>query len=77
MGIKAPAEVKFALIYEAVKHDDNMLSISYMCEIAGVSRSGYYAWVNAAPARQKREDKDQEDFNYFLNHNSPPDVTVL
>ncbi len=38
MGIKAPAEVKFALIYEAVKHDDNMLSISYMCEIAGVSR---------------------------------------
>ena len=52
MGIKAPAEVKFALIYEAVKHDDNMLSISYMCEIAGVSRSGYYAWVNAAPAVQ-------------------------
>ena len=66
MGIKAPAEVKFALIYEAVKHDDNMLSISYMCEIAGVSRSGYYAWVNAALARQKREDKDQEDFKLVL-----------
>ena len=66
MGIKAPAEVKFALIYEAVKHDDNMLSLSYMCEIAGVSRSGYYAWVNAAPARQKREDKDQEDFKLVL-----------
>lgn len=43
MGIQAPAEIKFALIYEAIKQDDNKLSISFLCEIAGVSRSGYYA----------------------------------
>lgn len=67
MGIQALAEVKFRLIYEAVSHDDNLLNISYMCEIAGVSRSGYYAWLDAAPVRQKREDKDREDFALVLD----------
>ena len=66
MGIQAPAEVKFALIYNAIKNDDNVLSISYMCRIAGVSRSGFYAWMDAIPARQKREDRDQDDFSKVL-----------
>ena len=66
MGIQAPAEVKFALIYEAIQHDDNVLSISYMCQIAGVSRSGFYAWINAAPARKKRDDADKADFDKVL-----------
>ena len=66
MGIQAPAEVKFALIYEAVKQDDNKLSISFLCEIAGVSRSGYYAWVKAAPVRQNRDDQDKADFSLIL-----------
>lgn len=66
MGIQAPAEVKFALIYNAIQNDDNALSISYMCRIAGVSRSGFYAWMDAAPARQKREDHDRDDFSKVL-----------
>lgn len=66
MGIQAPAEVKFALIYEAIQHDDNVLSISYMCRLAGVSRSGFYAWMNAAPARKERENQDQSDFERIL-----------
>ena len=66
MGIQAPAEVKFALIYEAIQQDDNILSISYMCQIAGVSRSGFYAWMGAASARQKRETRDQADFEIIL-----------
>jgi len=66
MGIQAPAKVKFALIYEAIRHDDNVLSISYLCEIAGVSRSGFYAWMEAAPARQKRENHDQVEFSLVL-----------
>ena len=63
MGIQAPAEVKYALIYEAIKQDGNVLSISYMCELAGVSRSGYYAWIGAAPAREEHEKQDREDFS--------------
>ena len=66
MGIQAPAKVKFALIYEAIKQDDNLLNISHMCEIAGVSRSGFYAWLEAAPARAERESDDQADFELIL-----------
>ena len=66
MGIQAPAEVKFALIYEAIQHDDNALSISYMCQVAGVSRSGFYAWMKAASARAIREDNDKTDFDKIL-----------
>ena len=62
MGIQAPAEVKYGLIHEAIRQDDNRLNISELCRIAGVSRSGYYAWVEAAPVRQRREESDLEDF---------------
>ena len=40
----------------------NRLNISKMCEIAGVSRSGYYAWLKAAPKREDRDLKDAFDF---------------
>lgn len=62
MGIQAPAEVKYSLIHEAVRQDDNRLSISELCRIAGVSRSGYYAWLDAAPLRQSREERDLTDY---------------
>lgn len=48
MGIQAPAEVKYGLILEAVRQDGNLLNISALCRIADVSRSGYYAWLDAA-----------------------------
>lgn len=62
MGIQAPAEVKYGLIREAVRQDGNLLNISALCRIAGVSRSGYYAWLDAAPMRQSREEMDSRDF---------------
>ena len=62
MGIQAPAEVKYSLIYEAIKQDDNVLNVSALCKIAGVSRSGFYSWMDAAPARQAREEQDLADF---------------
>ena len=33
-----------------------------MCALAGVSRSGYYRWINSASKRKEREKKDYEDF---------------
>lgn len=66
MGIQAPARIKYELIHESLKRDDNMLNVSYMCKIAGVSRSGYYAWVAATPTREAREMKDKEDFELIL-----------
>ena len=62
MGIQAPAEVKYGLIHEAVRRDGNLLNISALCRIAGVSRSGYYAWLDAAPLRQSREEADSADY---------------
>ncbi len=62
MGIQAPAEVKYRLICEAAQKEDNVLNISALCRIAGVSRSGYYAWLQAAPLRQRREEQDRADY---------------
>ena len=62
MGIQASAEVKYSLIQEAIRQNGSLLNISALCRIAGVSRSGYYAWLNAAPKRQSREEADSADF---------------
>ena len=66
MGIQAPAEVKFRLIQNVISHDNNLLSISALCRIAGVSRSGYYNWVGNEDRRQKQEDGDKADFDLIL-----------
>lgn len=57
----------FEIIYSLVQEEgDDRLSISEMCSMAGVSRSGYYAWVKAAPERQKQEEQDRRDFDLIL-----------
>ena len=66
MGIQAAPEVKFALIREATLRDNNLLKISKMCEIAGVSRSGYYNWCASENTRKIREDADRKDFDLIL-----------
>lgn len=67
MGIEAPAEVKYSIINEAVKQDNNLLNISMMCRIAGVSRSGYYSWLESADYRQACEAQDARDFELVLD----------
>ena len=66
MGIQAPAEVKFRLIQNATTKDENLLSITELCRIAGVSRSGYYNWQNNESKRLQREEADQADFALIL-----------
>jgi putative transposase len=66
MNVEAAAAVKYALIREATRSDNNLLNISLLCEIAGVSRSGYYSWVASEPKRGLREEKDRYDFELVL-----------
>ena len=47
MLIKASTEVKFGIIHEMTSGDYNLLNISWLCDIACVSRSGYYRWLAA------------------------------
>jgi hypothetical protein len=58
--------VKFAIIYEMTSRPNNLLNIYVLCQIAGVSRSGYYNWLASESLRQKREQKDKEDFERIL-----------
>lgn len=53
---------KFEIINQTLKEEDNLLNISSLCKIAGVSRSGYYRWIKTEEVRQKREQKDKEVF---------------
>lgn len=39
------------------------MSVKTLCKMAGVSRSGYYAWIKAAPARKLKEQQDHDDFD--------------
>ena len=60
------ASVRFEVIQEVLSQHENELSVSLLCEIAGVSRSGYYSWLKAEGARQAREEKDRADFALAL-----------
>ena len=57
---------KFQVIQEMVMANDNRLSIGMPCDIAGVSRSGYYRWIKAGAARKEREERDRADFELIL-----------
>ena len=59
--------IKFELIFRTLQEPGNDLSVSDLCSIAGVSRSGYYNWVAAAPIREAREYQDQADFELIVN----------
>lgn len=57
---------RFQLIHEELQQEDNLLSVGRLCDLACVSRSGYYRWVSAADSREKREEQDQKDFELIL-----------
>lgn len=56
----------FEIIHNTIQLSDNRLSVKELCLTAGVSRSGYYAWVKAAPVREEHELQDRKDFDLIL-----------
>ena len=61
-----PANVKYKIIQDTINKSDNLLNISVLCDIAGVSRSGYYHYLATEDVRRQREEKDQADFEIIL-----------
>ena len=57
---------KFGIIRDTSIEKSNILTISELCEIAGVSRSGYYAWLFSEQKRAAREAQDAADFQQIL-----------
>ncbi len=49
-----------------INKENNLLTVSMLCEIAKVSRSGYYNWVKSEDIRIKKEEQDRKDFEIIL-----------
>lgn len=60
------AEEKYKIIEEMISRDNNLLNISKLCEIAEVSRSGFYNWKNSYNRHQQKEQQDKKDFELLL-----------
>lgn len=63
MGVQSAI---YEIIHESLKQKDAVLTVSELCEIAGVSRSGYYRWESTSEKRQDREERDKADFELIL-----------
>lgn len=66
MEVQAKPEEKFKIIQQMLQRDNNLLNISWLCEYAGVSRSGYYNWISSEEVRDKKDEEDKEDFELIL-----------
>ena len=49
-----------------IQKENNVLTVSMLCDIAQVSRSGYYNWINSKDIRTEKENKDRKDFELIL-----------
>lgn len=56
----------FEIIHSTIQQSNNSLSLKALCSMAGVSRSGYYAWVNAFSTRARMEQQDRDVFELVL-----------
>jgi transposase InsO family protein len=57
---------KFELIHQCLTNSVNCFSVKELCAMNGVSRSGYYRWLNAESQRELREEQDKKDFELIL-----------
>ena len=64
--IRGKSSLKYELIRQLVKRPGHQMTVSEMCRYAGVSRSGYYRWVAAAPKREQKERRDWEEYQKVL-----------
>ena len=63
MFFKGSPQKRYEIIAETISRSDNVLNISYLCKIAGVSRSGFYNWQKGKETRLTAEERDRKDFD--------------
>jgi transposase InsO family protein len=49
-----------------IQRNNILLNISLLCKTAGVSRSGYYGWLNAEDSRNVEDEQDKRNFEIIL-----------
>ena len=59
---------RFEAIRAALADRNNILTVKDLCELAGVSRSGYYNWVRSEKNRELQEAKDRAAFDRSWRH---------
>ena len=57
---------RFEAVRAALADRSNVLTVKELCELAGVSRSGYYNWTSSQRARELREEQDRAAFEQIL-----------
>ncbi|MEQ2529738.1 IS3 family transposase [Robertmurraya yapensis] len=55
------AAENYTLIEKTIRTYQLKNIVSFLCKLAGVSRSGYYDWLKAAPIRARRDEQDEMD----------------
>jgi len=60
--MKVSANARYAIIEQIMQRENNKLNVKWLCETAGVSRSGYYHYLQTAGLREEKEQRDREDF---------------
>lgn len=58
---------KFKLIHSISSDPDNYMTITELCALNKVSRSGYYSWLDQEAYRNEREAQDRKDFDLILD----------
>lgn len=61
-----PASAKYLIIHEMMQRQDNLLNVTWLCDAANVSRSGYYHYLATEELRLQREEQDRQDFLIIL-----------
>lgn len=64
--LESKPSVIFETIRETLADPSNRLTVSRLCEAAGVSKSGYYRWLSAEGQRAAREADDQDEFAWIM-----------
>ena len=57
---------KYEIIRSIVSQEGNLQNVKELCQIAGVSRSGYYNWLASEDKRLEKEARDKHDFELIL-----------